>query len=274
MIETVVASVLNLRDVGGHATRDGGHVRCGLLFRSGALAELDEPDRAALERLGLRTVYDLRSEPERRRLPDRLPRDAAYVALDLLEGASEATPGELFAVLDEPGRAEAILGGDRGTRLFTEKYREFVTLRSARAGLGRLFCEISEASARPALMHCATGKDRTGWAAAALLLLFGVPRATVMRDYLASGPRLEGAAQPFLDEFRARGGDPALLQPIMAVRPGYLAAALEEMERAFGTIEGYFEVGLGLAPAVQETLRSAFVEGPSTAGPAPVDVPR
>lgn len=274
MTETVVTTVLNLRDVGGHATRGGGQVRRGLLFRSGALNELDGAGMVSLERLGLRTVYDLRSETERMRLPDRLPRSATYVALDLLEGASEATPGELFAVFDEPNRAEAVLGGDRGTRLFTDKYREFVTLPSARAGLGRLFGELSEATTRPALMHCATGKDRTGWAAAALLLLLGVPRDAVMHDYLASGPRLQGAAQPFLDEFRARGGDPALLQPIMAVLPAYLEAALEEMERAFGTIEGYFEVGLGLAPSVQEALRSAFVEGAPAASPAPMDVPR
>lgn len=261
MIDAEVTTVLNLRDVGGHATRDGGRVRQGLLYRSGVLSGLDAADTLALERLGLRTVYDLRSEAERVREPDRVPRPATYVALDLLAGASEATPAELFKVFDEPSRAQEVLGDDRGTRLFTAKYREFVSLPSARSGLGRLFGDLSEASARPALMHCATGKDRTGWAAAALLLLLGVPHDAVMRDYLASGPRLEGVYQPFLDAFRARGGDPALLRPIMAVRAAYLDAALEEMGRAFGTIEGYFEVGLGLSPSVQQALRAAFVEG-------------
>ena len=36
----------------------------------------------------------------------------------------------------------------------------------------------------PAIVHCAAGKDRTGWVVAVLLLAIGVPLETVERDYM------------------------------------------------------------------------------------------
>ena len=265
MTDLPVTTVVNLRDVGGLATNAGARVRRGLLYRSGSLNELDGGDRAALERLGLRVIYDLRSDPERARLPDRLPSGADYVPLDLLADATEGSPGELFAVIDKPEQAAAVLGNGRAARVFTQQYRHLVSLPSARAGLGRLYRELADPSRRPALIHCATGKDRTGWAAAALLLLLGVPVESVMDDYLASGPRLAGLHQPFFDAFRAKGGDPELFGPILAVRREYLDAAFGELRRCFGSVEDYFEAGLGISAKDQEALRLAFVE-PAPAG--------
>jgi hypothetical protein len=68
-----IASLPNLRDLGGWPTADGGRVRRGLLYRSVALDKLDEPGTAAVTRLGIRTVIDLRTEGERTAEPDRLP---------------------------------------------------------------------------------------------------------------------------------------------------------------------------------------------------------
>jgi protein-tyrosine phosphatase len=64
---------LNIRDLGGYPTSDGGRVRWGLVFRSGALHGLTATDVATLERLGLRVVYDLRGHEQRDRAPSILP---------------------------------------------------------------------------------------------------------------------------------------------------------------------------------------------------------
>jgi len=255
-----LASVVNLRDVGGHRTRDGSRVRRGQLFRSGALDQLEPGDSATLTGLGLRTVYDLRSQTERTRLPDRLPDGARCVGLDVLAGSGETGPAQLFALLDDPRGADALLGHGRGRRLFEQQYRDFVALPSARAAFGRLFRALADPNRRPALVHCATGKDRTGWAVAALLLLIGVPRDVVRADYLASRAALRAFEGPAMDAFRRRGGDPELLRPIMAVRTAYLATALAEMEARFGTVEAYFEAGLDVDAATQRELRTGFVE--------------
>jgi len=59
-----------------------------------------------------------------------------------------------------------VLGGGKAEALFIEVYKEFITLPSANTSYRQLFVELSDSAAMPALFHCTTGKDRTGWAAA------------------------------------------------------------------------------------------------------------
>ncbi len=66
-------SLVNLRDVGGHPTRDGGRVRTGLLSRSASLNSFDAGNMPAFERPSIRTLYDLRSKSGRQAQPERVP---------------------------------------------------------------------------------------------------------------------------------------------------------------------------------------------------------
>lgn len=258
--DLVLPSLPNLRDIGGHPTADGRRVRTGLLFRSTDLSRLDAEGAAALERLGIRIVYDLRTEGERAGSPDRLPAGADLVVLDVLRDAAGMTPADMQRVLVTPEAAEQALGGGRAASFFVDAYREFVELPSAREAYGRLFRELAEPRGRPALVHCTTGKDRTGWAAAALLTLLGVPDDAVMAEYLRSGPVMAGLFAPHVAAFAALGGDPELLRPLVEVRKEYLGAALEAVRRTYGTFERYVEDGLGVDAATRHALRRAFVE--------------
>ena len=165
----------------------------------------------------------------------------------------------LFAWFNDPAAAREGLGGGRGEALWEEQYRRFVTLPSARAAYGTLFQGIASDRRRPALFHCSTGKDRTGWAAAAFQLLLDVPRDLVMADFLRSRDYLAPLVEPMLDDFRDRGGDPELLRPVFDVRPAYLEAGLEQVRRSYGSIERYVANGLGVDEEQQRALRSAFV---------------
>jgi protein-tyrosine phosphatase len=256
-----IATVPNLRDLGGWPTRGGGRVRWRLLYRSTELGRLAGADMAAFAALGIRSVYDLRTEAERSAQPDRLPPGTEHVVVDVVADSADAAPAQLIKVATDPQAAEALLGGGKGLALFEKGYREIVSLPSASAAYHRLFSDLTQEEHRPALFHCTTGKDRTGWVAAALLMLLGVPDDLVMQEYLLTNTELLPAEQPLLDRFKALGGDPEVLRPVVAVAPQYLEAALDEMRKEFGTIEGYFREGLGLDEAGQQSLRSAFVEG-------------
>jgi len=262
-----LASVPNLRDLGGWPTRDGGSVRWGLLYRSTGLDRLAGADMAAFAALGIRAVYDLRTEAERSAQPDRLPPGTEHVVVDVLAGSVDAAPAQLFKVATDPKAAEEMLGGGKGIALFEKAYREIVSLPSAGVAYHRLFADLTLEEQRPALFHCTGGKDRTGWAAASLLTLLGVPDDLVMQEYLLTNAELLPAEQPLLDRFRALGGDPDVLRPVVAVAPQYLQAALDEMRKEFGTVEAYFAEGLKLDAAAQHALRAAFVE--TAARPAP-----
>ncbi len=254
-----IRSVPNLRDVGGRPTRDGRAVRTGLLYRSGALQRLDGSDLEAFERLGIRRVHDLRGAREREAAPDRLPEGTAYVSGDVLADWTDGSPDRIFAWFDDPAAAREGLGDGRAEALWIEQYRRLVTLPSAHAAYGRLFRDLADGANRPALVHCSGGKDRTGWAAASLLLLLDVAPDIVMADYLRSGWHEDGSATAMMRDLAARGGDPELWRPIFTAEPRYLEAALDQVSVTFGSIEAYFAGGLGVDPATQEALRAAFV---------------
>jgi protein-tyrosine phosphatase len=260
-----IESVPNLRDVGGLPTRDGRWVRTGVLYRSGALQRLDGDDMAAFERLGIRLVYDLRGARERAVAPDHLPPGVAYVGGDVLADWTEGAPDRVFGWFDDPAAARRGLGDGRGEALWIDQYRRFVTLPSAHAVYGRLFREIARPDRRPVLVHCSGGKDRSGWAAASLLLLLGVAEGDVLADYRRSGWHDDDRAAAMMAALAERGGDPALWRPIFAAEPRYLAAAIEQVRVSYGSIEAWFADGLGIDRAAQDGLRGVFLGEPATA---------
>ena len=112
----------------------------------------------------------------------------------------------------------------------------------------------------PAVIHCTTGKDRTGWAVAILLTVLDVSGGSILDDYLASNDELAALSEPMLAAFAACGGDPDLLAPVTGVRPSYLAAAMDEACATFGSMAGYLVDGLELDAPTQDRLRAIFVE--------------
>lgn len=254
-----ITSVPNLRDVGGQPTRDGRVVRTGLLYRSGSLQRLDGADMEAFGQLGIRRVYDLRSARERESMPDNLPPGTESVSSDVLADWSEGSPDRIHALLEDPDAARRELDRDRVEALWIEQYRKFVTLPSAHAVYGRLFRDIACTENRPALVHCSGGKDRSGWPAAALLLLLDVPPDVVMADYRRSDRREDGSVPAMMRVLVERGADPELWRPIFAAEPRYLEAGLDQVRLSFGSIEAYFADGLGVDSAKQEALRAAFI---------------
>jgi protein-tyrosine phosphatase len=257
-----IASVANLRDVGGYATRDGLVVRTELLYRSNQLSHIAPDDLEKIAELGLRNVYDLRTAGERDALPDELPPGVNGIWLDVLGQGPHMAPAQLGKLLENPQQANVALGDGKVEGMLAEAYRDFVSLPSAREAFRQMFSDIASQDNLPALFHCTTGKDRTGWAAAALLSLLGVPEDVVFEDFLRSNDFILPAYQQAIDAFVAAGGDAAIPSAMLGVRPQYLEAAFDEMRTRYGTIEDYFSEALGIDAAGQEALRDLYLERP------------
>jgi protein-tyrosine phosphatase len=249
-----VETLPNLRDLGGYRTADGQTVRRGRLYRSVLLGRLSDADVKKLEELGLRTVFDFRTAAEYEASPDREV-GARPVNLDVLADRSGEGPASLLARMDDPEAIRHSLAGGRGAGVMETAYRELIELPSASLAYGTFFTEIAEAGNLPALFHCTTGKDRTGWAAAATLLFLGVDEEDVFHDYLQTNLQLLPALQPLLDQFRSVGGNPEDLKPVLGVDRAYLSTAIELMEEKYGSIDGYMREGLGLDDGILDALR-------------------
>ena len=250
-----IASVPNLRDLGGYKTRDGATVAKGLVYRSNQLAPISPSDMKKLAQLSLKTNYDLRTEAERASLPDQLPPGVTNVWLNVMEDQSEAAPAQLLTLMQNPKQANVALGGGKAEAMFEESYRDFVTLPSAKTAYRKFFISLADQNKLPALFHCTTGKDRTGWAAAALLTLLDVPKKKVMEDYLRSNDYILPLYKKVIDAFVDGGGESSIPQAIFGVKVEYLEAAFDEMQTKYGTIENYFSEALGIDAFTQKALR-------------------
>ena len=252
-----IPGITNLRDVGGQRTVEGRTVRSGQLYRSGQLDHADE-HTAMLEDLGLAVVYDLRTLGEATHLPDRLPPGVDVVHLDVLAGAESSLAAHLEDLFTDPIAADAVLRSGDINAHYLSTYRGLVTLASAQDAYRSLYRDLA-ARSDVALFHCTAGKDRTGWAAAALLTLLGVPYDDVLADYLLSSRPVVESFRPIIDQFAAAGGDPELLEPVFMVDRSYLDAAIDEVQLTFGSIEGYFGDGLGLDRDEIGALRERYL---------------
>ena len=248
-----LASIANLRDIGGYRTSDGHWVKMGLLYRSDQLDRVSDADLKAMERLGLRLVADLRTESERTREPDRLPRGSQPLILDVAGDSAGSLGGDMR-------KAMAAIAAGKGAELLTEANRDFVSLGSAKRAYATLLGQMNGA---PILYHCTAGKDRTGWASAVILTLLGVPRETVMADYLASNSYLR-AKNERAKQMLAKSGspiEPSHLEPVLTVRASYLDAAFDEVAKRYGSFDAYVRQGLGLGDAEIDALKSAYLQG-------------
>ncbi|MGG3798502.1 tyrosine-protein phosphatase [Metabacillus fastidiosus] len=52
----------NFRDIGGYKTKDGSHMKSGVLFRSDQLSKLSESDIEKLKQLDIKLICDLRTQ--------------------------------------------------------------------------------------------------------------------------------------------------------------------------------------------------------------------
>lgn len=257
-----VVSLPNLRDLGGYRGYDGKLVVSGRLFRSTDFRSMATADLPSFEKLGVRTIYDLRSEAERTALPDPALPEVADVHLDVLADAETAIPANLAQFFSDPESvrmASQELSGGKARDAIASTYRGMVSLPSAKEAYGAYYRGLLGEHQGPALFHCTTGKDRTGWAAASLLTLLGVDEDDVYHDYLLTNERLVPALKPIFDEFAAAGGDPDVLLPVLGVDAGYLDTAFDEVREKYSDIEGYFVTGLGLDAAALDALRETYL---------------
>lgn len=207
---------VNFRDMGGYGAAENRTVKRGVIYRSGDLDNLTDADLELLGGLGLKTIVDFRSREEIEAAPDRLPATIAHVH------HLEVDPGHIFALTDVNTKT----GPDLMRKL------NVILVNEAKSQYTEFFRVLANAGAAPLLFHCSAGKDRTGYAAALFLAALGVDCETIFADYMLSDAYVKAKYSRLLHKF------PELMS-VISVRREYLAAAFEEMNRAYGGVENY-----------------------------------
>jgi len=238
--------VQNFRDLGGYRTDDGGHTAWGQVFRADSLHKLTPSDLVAFERMGVKVVYDLRGDEERATHPN--PIDSIQLAV-----IGQPRDGERRAIDSDTFRAAA-----DGERVLRDVYLGMLT-HSARL-FGQLITGLVDPDNRPAVFHCHAGKDRTGVAAALLLLGLGVDRETILDDYeLTRRYRTLDHQQDSLANLLAIGMSPEAAVGVLATPRWAMRETLDALDRDFGGIEAYLTGPAGMTASSLVELRNSLV---------------
>lgn len=170
-----LVGAFNFRDLGGYTAADGRRTAWGKLFRSDSLHALGEGDLEVLDRLGVASVIDLRTQAELdfHGRPSLTERTVSYHHLPVIRVLSGATQTVHLEQTDET---------------IGERYLWY--LDEGSASLVTALHLLASPSSLPAVFHCTAGKDRTGVLAALILLALGVDVETVVADYVLTSARM------------------------------------------------------------------------------------
>lgn len=235
----------NTRDLGG-LPASGAHILPHRLLRSGMLGPATTEDTRVLRDVyDVRLVIDLRTDEEAERWPDpmELLPEARLVRLPVFRAPGGGDAQEAIRTLVEKLKSGELDIAD----LFAGLYPRFALGEDGIAAYRGLFRELLSLEEGAALWHCSAGKDRCGMASVLVETALGVPWDLIEKDYLATNELIEakGAAQNMFD--------------VGGVDARYLRAALNAIDKAYGSLDAYLANALGVDEAARSELRRKFV---------------
>lgn len=220
---------VNVRDLGGLPTEDGGETRFGVVVRADSIRGLTAQGWDALVSFGVRRAIDLRADEE--------------VATD----PSAEAPIPVVRVPIVPW--ETTLGHDWPSML--ETY--LVVLEEFGDGFARIVAELAGAEG-PVVIHCMGGRDRTGLAVALVLRLADVAPATIAADHAESDDNWA----PLLARWYAEAETEQELERrrrISAPAGTAMVDVLAELERRYGGVREYLIAAGAKDEAIHEVRR-------------------
>jgi protein-tyrosine phosphatase len=223
--------LLNVRDLGGQPTCDGGRTRWKSLLRADELNRLTPAGVQALMDYGVRTVIDMRFPHETQERPYRAALDASRlicIHICLCGG------GEWKTFYQKGGCKEMW---------------NCAVIEDSKVQICAVMRAIADASGGGVLFHCVSGKDRTGLIAALLLALADVEPKAIERDYTITTENLRG---PYLN-FLSHKKPEAVLEQIRCPA-AQIHNMLAHLEERYAGIAGYLKE-IGLTPDEIERIR-------------------
>ncbi len=181
--------LVNMRDVGGLPTVDGGRTASGRLIRSDNLQDLTDADvQHLVDELGVTDVVDLRTGTELHLEgpgPLRRVETLTHHHHSLIRERAPEESVEAVGARALPWRDDDPV---RDASFWAEHYLGYLARRpdSVAAAL-----EVVATAEGAVVVHCAAGKDRTGTVVAMALDVAGVPHDEIVADYVLTGERLE-----------------------------------------------------------------------------------
>ena len=210
----------NLRDLGNKKTKANNVIKNNLFIRCAAPINLSTEAQKKLISNEETLIIDFRGVNEAEKNPTSLPRELLKNRVHL---PVEPKVTELLKELDKRNTQKTDLN-----EIFQQAYRKY-TVENLDT-FKEFFKIMFKNSGSKIIFHCTAGKDRTGFAAALILLLFGVSRRCIFEDYMLSNEHYK-PTENVTNEVNQIG-----VKELLKVDESWLDAGLKEFETNAGNI--------------------------------------
>lgn len=246
----------NFRDLGGYETKDGRMVKWGLFYRSELLSKLKGEDLEYFNTLGIKYIFDYRSLEEVKLRPDRNVEGVKNINISAMKNLDNQN-------LDMEYYLRSILSSDSKEeppeKILMDGYIEMPLNNLA---FQELLKVIENPENLAVLQHCTSGKDRTGFGSALILLLLGVSEERVIEDYMLSNEYRKGENHKLLQAYENHVSNEVikeLIENVLGVKKKFIELSLNKIKETYGNYENYFLKEYGLTKEKIEYLRNEYL---------------
>ncbi|WP_326849135.1 tyrosine-protein phosphatase [Bacillus altitudinis] len=228
------SKLANFREVGGLQTTDQMVIKQGMIYRSADLSRLTKQDILTFSTLGIQTICDLRTSSERKSHPPKIMEHDKIVHIPMQPDSMVPSKWTMFRMLIAEGKSLSF------TPIMKEVYQSMLYERKKE--IQQLFTLLSDEKNYPLMLHCTSGKDRTGFLSALIQLAAGVPVHTVLSEYMRSNEgvkMLVKRQERFVRMMSLYRVSKEQIQPLLGVQQDYLEDVLNEMMDTYGNAERY-----------------------------------
>jgi protein-tyrosine phosphatase len=227
--KSLLSCSYNTRELGGIKTADGNITQNNVYWRSDVPLQPAAEDIEKLLTARITTIIDMRTDEEVKKSPDMLSETAGFIYYNFPISEGSGVPESLEAV--------------------PYSYMDIATAKN----MSEVLKVLAEAESG-VLYHCTAGKDRTGVVSAIILMLCGVERETIVRDYVVSREYNHKRLAAFLE------AHPWVDRNIVLANEKSMNGFIDMFNTKFGNVECYFEA-IGLTAQYTDIIRKKLMKG-------------
>jgi len=214
----------NLRDLGGKKTSENKTLKKGLFLRCAAPTEWNEKIKNQITAIKKPVIIDFRGVQEEKNNPLAIPGEFFSGRLHL---PIEPKVTGLLRGLNKIDKSKT----SEVDKIFQEAYRKYT--KENIQTFEEFFRILFDNAGSTVMFHCTAGKDRTGFASALILSLFGIDHETIIDDYLLSN-------KTYVPTDKVKGEVQKIgVKQLLNVNASWLNAGLEEFSERVGSIKDF-----------------------------------